>query len=444
MATIGLPALLLAGLLPGVVPGSTAAAVGAPLVRSSAVASPTGPIDTTSEAAVRTAYQQLWASAASTSIVPTGGSTSSCTTFTTSAAAQSATQNAINFARGLAGENGVSLQAGYNSAAASSALIMAASGRLSHSPDSSFSCWTQAGKDAAGRSNILIDSTHNPSAARTAKLYLDDSDASNTAVGHRRWLLRPEATTMGSGNAQSGSWFGNSIYVFTFGDDNAAAPAKAFYAWPSAGFFPTQLEPAGRWSLSTSSGGSFANAHVSVTGPGGNALAVHQYAPENGYADNTLTWDVSGVAGTSSSSPSTYTVTVSGISGAAASSYTYYVRLFDPTAAPQDLVLPADGGVAGRTTTRTVISVSHHKVRRHRHVGVRLGAVASNGQAVSGRFVIYVGRHKVRTFVLRASSRSTRVLRLAFDTPGNKRVRAVFKPYGAYASSRSAVRIRVR
>jgi len=167
---------------------------------------------------------------------------------------------------------------------------MAANGTLSHDPPSCWDCWTQAGDDAAGRSNIAL-SSRTPSAAGLAERYLDDEGSGNTAVGHRRWLLRPEATTMGSGNAQ-GSWFGNALYVFTFTDDNAKAPAKRFYAWPSAGWFPSPIEPGGRWSLSSSTGASFAKASVTVTGPNGASVPLTRRAVATGCADNTLVWDL--------------------------------------------------------------------------------------------------------------------------------------------------------
>ena len=207
---------------------------------------------------------------------------------------------------------------------------MAADGTLSHDPPSSWDCWTQAGDDAAGRSNIAL-SSRTPSAAGLAELYLDDEGSGNTAVGHRRWLLRPEATTMGSGNAQ-GSWFGNALYVFTFTDDNAKAPAKRFYAWPSAGWFPSPLEPGGRWSLSSSTGASFAKASVTVTGPNGASVPLTKRAVATGYANNTLVWDLRtpppAVQGTSSP---TYTVKVSGIRGGSSTTYSYHVKLFDPS-----------------------------------------------------------------------------------------------------------------
>jgi hypothetical protein len=296
-------------------------------------------VDTGSRTAVRNAYLNRWLPAKLTLMTLGGGSTGSCQPFTTSAARQQATRDAINLARGLVGESAVRFTAKYNTAAARAALIMAANKNLSHDPPKSWKCWTKAGHDAAGKSNLLVTSGV-PSAASLTQLYLDDPGAGNGAAGHRRWLLRPEATTMGSGNAR-GSWFGNALYVFTFADDNAAAPAKKLYAWPSAGWFPDPLEPAGRWSLSSSTGASFANATVKMTGPGGAAVPVTRRAVANGYGDNTLVWDlrtppapVVGVANP------TYTVKVSGIKGGSTSTYGYQVKLFDPTVPTTPVPIP--------------------------------------------------------------------------------------------------------
>ncbi|MGI9156543.1 MAG: hypothetical protein ACR2FG_07895 [Marmoricola sp.] len=287
-------------------------------------------VNTGSRAAVRQAYLDRWLPTELNLMVTTGGSVGACRPFRSAATSQRATAAAINFARGLVGESAIRLVPRYDDLAARSALIMSANKALSHDPPHAWKCWSRTGHDAAGKSNIAITSML-PSAADLARLYLDDDGSGNTAVGHRRWVLRPEATTMGSGNA-AGSWFGNDLYVFTFGDDNAKAPAQTYYAWPGAGWFPAPLEPGGRWSLSSSTGASFAGARVTVTGPNGSSLPLTRRPVATGYADNTLVWDlrtppaaVHGVAAPA------YRVTVSGIKGAPTTSYSYTVRLFDPT-----------------------------------------------------------------------------------------------------------------
>ena len=176
---------------------------------------------------------------------------------------------------------------------------------------------------------------------------------------------------MGSGNAL-GDWLANDLYVFTFADDNASAPARRYYAWPSAGWFPSPLEPAGRWSLSSSTGA------TSRTPPSRHPHRRHlvpstKRAVQNGYGDNTLVWDLATppepVVGTDEAA---YDVTVSGITGGPSSSYTYRVRLFDPTvdvetSAP---VRTTTGILLSRTTARrksTRIKVTMLVKARRRH-----------------------------------------------------------------------------
>ena len=109
------------------------------------------PIDTTSAPPFGRPTLDRWLPAVTTPIAPAGGSTSSCTPYTTPAAQQVATASAINFARGLVGEGAVRLVGTYNDQAAKAALIMAANKALSHEPPSTWQCWTSAGRDAAGR-----------------------------------------------------------------------------------------------------------------------------------------------------------------------------------------------------------------------------------------------------------------------------------------------------
>ena len=387
------------------------------------------PIDTTSRAAVRQAYVDRWLPAVTTPIAPAGGSTSSCTPYTTPAAQQVATASAINFARGLAGEGAVRLVGTYNDQAAKAALIMAANKALSHEPPSTWQCWTSAGRDAAGRSNLQL-SSGTASAARVAETYLDDPGSGNTAAGHRRWLLRPEATTMGSGNAL-GDWLANDLYVFTFADDDASAPARRYYAWPSAGWFPSPLEPAGRWSLSSSTGANFANATVRVTRTDGTSVPSTKRAVQNGYGDNTLVWDLATppepVVGTGEAA---YDVTVSGITGGPSSSYTYRVRLFDPT---------VDVETSGPVRTTTGVLLSRTTARRNStRIRVTMLVKAADGTQPTGTVALWSNGRRVGSYPVSAGDAGTRVVTLGpFRRAGVRKVYAVYRGSASYLGSRS-------
>lgn len=437
LLTMGLPADA-APTITGMPAAGSMAAAAAKRVDSNVV-------DTTSRSAVRTAYLNRWLPAKLTMMTPGDGSTGSCKTSTTSAARQQATAEAVNFARGLVGESAVHFTTKYNDAAAKAALIMAANKQLSHDPPKSWKCWTQAGHDAAGKSNIELTSQV-PSAASLTQLYLDDPGADNGAAGHRRWLLRPEATTMGSGNAQ-GSWFANALYVFTFADDNAAAPAEKFYSWPNAGWSPDPLEPAGRWSLSSSTGASFANATVTMTGPTGAAVPVTRKAIANGYGDNTLVWDLktppAAVTGTGTS---TYNVKVSGIKGGSSSTYSYQVKLFDPTLDAPAAKPPTTIAASPVATSSGIRLSSSTAKRRSTRVTVTITTTASDTSRPAGTLALWVaGRHYGDYSITKADNGTRKVRLKAFTTSGAKKVYVAFKANTSYRRSVSkTVKITVR
>lgn len=262
--------------------------------------------------------------------VPIGwtGDAGSCDPGAPSAAAQEATLTTLNYVRELAGVDPVTLDPALSERAQKAALIMEANDRLEHFPPQSWQCWTQEGADAASSSNLALGI----SGAGAILGYMQDDGESNTAAGHRRWILRPETAAFGSGSTASA----NALWVF--GDDAPGATMPQWVPWPVDGYFPSPLEPLGRWSLTASDDSvSFANADVSVTGPGGAALSVQEHPEEQGFGDNTLVWEVSGVMLPRGDDPLTYHVTVSGITGGTAAVHDYDVLLFSP---PLSLTLP--------------------------------------------------------------------------------------------------------
>ena len=112
----------------------------------------------------------------------------------------------------------------------------------------------------------------------------DSIAGNNTAVGHRRWLLHPFTTAIGTGATNKA----NAITVI--GPTNAYRPNPAWVSWPSAGWFPSTLEPAGRWSLSSGvRGTSFAGASVRVWRNGA-PVKVSRAPVADGYAMPTVVW----------------------------------------------------------------------------------------------------------------------------------------------------------
>jgi hypothetical protein len=254
------------------------------------------------------------------------GSNQPCRAGHMSGRAMRATLESLNFVRAMGGLAPVSFRKRLNGPAQKAALIMSANASLSHDPPQSWRCWTQAGHDAAGRSNLAW-SIPTITAGGAIAQYMDDGGSGNEIAGHRRWIMYPPTVTMGNGMTSTT----NALTVFG-GAASSSRPDPRWVSWPTDGWFPGPLEPSGRWSLSSgddSADFSQATAKV-VSARTGDSLSVQVYPPANGYGEPTLVFQVSGVR-----SPGAYTVTVRHIqlSGRpTAVKHVYTVRLFKPSA----------------------------------------------------------------------------------------------------------------
>jgi uncharacterized protein YkwD len=275
------------------------------------------PIDTGDKAAVRQAW--LAGMASNLDVVPGWtGSVSGCRAGRPSAAARRATLESINFVRALGGLDPVAFSKDLSARAQKAALIMAANNALSHYPPRSWKCWSEQGAHAAGASNLALAYPLMTAGGVVAQ-YMTDDGSYNTAVGHRRWIMYPFQRRMGSGLTRTT----NALYVL--GPTNAEAANPSWVAWPTAGYFPSPLEPLGRWSLSSGrSATDFSRARVSVK-RGGTALDVKVHDVLVGYGQPTVAFEVDGVRPTG-----VYRVTVTRIRGAGPPSHSYTVRLFNP------------------------------------------------------------------------------------------------------------------
>jgi uncharacterized protein YkwD len=287
----------------------------APVMTQTAHATPADDRD-----AAYDAYQTQLEPALATTKTGTA-SPATCTAGAPSAAAQTATLTALNYLRDLAGLTKVTFSPLMSARAQQAALMMDANGTLSHSPPSSWRCYTATGRQAAADSNLSFGTTG--AAAMVAFTY--DYGAGNEAAGHRRMLLYPPQRTMGNGMTGRA----DALLVHGTGQDGTDQGPE-WMAWPVEGFFPVQLEPAGRWSLSAT-GADFSQATVRVL-HGGQSLPVVRHAPQNGFGANTLVWNVSGVNTSTGRADDPYTVTVNGIRrNGTTTSHTYTTTLFDAT-----------------------------------------------------------------------------------------------------------------
>jgi uncharacterized protein YkwD len=302
-------------------------------------------LDTSTRASMRTAYNTVLKPALA---VPIGwtGSVDPCVAGAPSAAAQQATLDAVNFFRDMAGVAPATFDAGLSAQAQSAALIMQAQNALSHEPPANWKCWRQAGYDGAGHSNLALGAA----GANAIALYMDDPGDFNSAAGHRRWVLAPRKTVLGSGST-SGA---HALYVL--GPSSTGVPEPEWTGWPIAGYHPVQLEPDGRWSLSAGDGTTdFSGATVTVM-RGATSLPVTVYPVVDSYGSNTLVWQVD-PGYTTGRRDQRYDVTVSNIvqGGGAPFSHAYAVTLFDANIDPAQTITfaqPADRAY-GATATLT-------------------------------------------------------------------------------------------
>lgn len=282
-----------------------------------------GSIDTRSVAAVNAGYWSQYAAKQFLSTGWLGGSLLGCLPGLSSLTSNAATLSALNYVRSLAGLAPVKLSSSLSYGAQRAALMMSANGALSHDPSRSWKCWSSAGAAAAGRSNLAL-SYPSIGSGQIIDLYMDEPGATNHAVGHRRWILNPFVTAVGTGSTDTA----NALTVI--GPTSASRPNPKYVPWPTAGYFPNAMEPNGRWSLSAGrKGTSFRHAKLRVY-QNGVRISVRKYPVENGYAQPTLVWEMPrGISKTGK-----FRVVVKNIRRKGTSKrfkYAYTVRLFAPT-----------------------------------------------------------------------------------------------------------------
>jgi uncharacterized protein YkwD len=290
----------------GLVPlATTTAPVGA-------VVNPTPTIDPMSRASVLAAYQTSLEEART---VPVGwtGNVGSCTKGAESAASTVATRAAFNFYRGLVGLPAVTINETKNDQARAAALMMQANNQINHFPPDNWNCWTQQGDTAAASSNLAQGLV----GAGAIDIYMADLGAGNYFAGHRRTMLHPSITNIGTGSTTGF----NALRVY----DDVLGPrpvGPTWIAWPNAGFVPkralrpfTFAEGTILFSLSSNvyPDADYSSATVTVK-VGSTFLAVDVNPLVPNYGDNTLTWDVTPPANYDSSDADVkFDITVSGM-----------------------------------------------------------------------------------------------------------------------------------
>ncbi|MFC2101046.1 CAP domain-containing protein [Bacteroidota bacterium] len=253
------------------------------------------------------------------------GTTTGCNAGSVSQAANNKTVKRVNYFRHLVGlPADVVLNPNQSQMCQEAALMFKANNNLSHNPPASWQCWTQAGKDAAGGSNIGWGSYEGPNAIHASNAvtgYIEDPGLGNEPVGHRAWILYPQLSAIGHGSTSS-----TNCLMWKDNLNGNPSPMPDFVAYPPKGFIPAPLV-FNRWSFSIPNA-NFSGATVTIKDASNNNVSlsvIHRAAP-GGAPDARIVWKPNNII-TNSAVDEVYTVTIGGITGASSSTYTYDVTI---------------------------------------------------------------------------------------------------------------------
>lgn len=262
-----------------------------------------------------------------------------CSTGTLKASVRTEMLTRVNALRALHGLPAVTYSDADNAQVDESSLMQAANNTLSHTPPTSWLCYTATGSTGAGSSNLIGGwGSGLPWSSEDDYLGLWLTEGGSASIGHRRWILDPFLGKIAYGRVAQQLPSGSrsdaaSMKVFSF----ASAPPTptglpAFVAYPY-GNYPVRYFGTGDYlsfsvvantgSRFANSGVSFASATITVSN-GSTNLAVTDVSNDNqGYGlPNSIQWRVTGLQANVS-----YTVTISGVSGAPQTSYQYTFRV---------------------------------------------------------------------------------------------------------------------
>ncbi|MEE9426135.1 MAG: CAP domain-containing protein [Methylococcales bacterium] len=298
-------------------------------------------IDTSQREQSRNAYNSLFS--ASFSVTPEwDGDVSSCDPGSTSDAYKQAVLTRINYFRAMAGVPAtISLNASYNNKAQQAALMMAAENNLSHTPNTSWACYTTDGAEAASHSNLSLGNAGYDAVFSQMR----DNGSNNAPVGHRRWLLFPQTQEMGTGSipATNGHNSANDIWVIdSHLSDSRPITREAFVSWPPAGYTPASLA-FNRWSFSWPKA-NFTSATVTMTRLDNSAsepLVIEHRSTGSGAGESTIVWDPDNIDSSNVNEDTSWEITISNfVVNGIAKTESYQVTLFDPAQTDQNSVTP--------------------------------------------------------------------------------------------------------
>lgn len=162
-----------------------------------------------------------------------------------------ATVNRLNALRRIAGLPPVELDMALCENAQYGAVIIAAMGKLDHTPTKPSDMTEAFYKEAyaaTSSSNLHAGVT----LTKACDGFMDDSDVSNIdRLGHRRWQLNPTMGKVGFGYAQNPKSLYGQYVAEKVLDTSGADCDYDFIGWPASGNFPSNLfDPYEAWSVS--------------------------------------------------------------------------------------------------------------------------------------------------------------------------------------------------
>ena len=236
------------------------------------------------------------------------GNTGSCVAGTTSQEYRDSIFQRINWYRQMAGVLPTVEDPERSRKAQGKALIMAAEGRLSHSPTDDWACYTRQAYDTS-------ESLASTSGIRAINAYMEDSGENNKAVGHRGMVIDSVARRLGTGDipGAANALQGGTGYEYQV--------PRGYLAWPPPGYVPYRVVWR-RWSFHQT--GNYSRATVTVVNDNGPVES------EIVYAGRYIVWEMDppGVP----DGDLCYTVTISGVqlSDGIQTNYKYVTCVIDP------------------------------------------------------------------------------------------------------------------
>jgi uncharacterized protein YkwD len=265
------------------------------------------------------------------------GNIDTCDPGSTSQEFRTHTLHRLNFFRAMAGVPAhVILNDDYTRKAQAAALIMSANGQRSHTPPTTWQCYTATGSEGALASNLFTGRA----GIFAVDGYIEDAGTSNKDTGHRWWNLSPYLGQIGVGAVLPDSGgIADALYISDSSNRNPTT-LRTYVAWPPPGFVPYQVVYT-RWSFTLFSDKPFTedmtNAVVSME-TNGQPVPVEIIYNGTGMFNNHLVWVPLGRDTENSDAPwprpdtdTTYTVTIQNVLvDGTPRTFTYEVTVFDP------------------------------------------------------------------------------------------------------------------